>query len=181
MHLKFLTLMCSVAGALAANGVFNQPKGKSFVTIEYQVGYPINTTTPAGVVATVPVLSGDIKGRFNGHIVENITSSVEAYLDTCTGSFTSFESRYLFENDAGEHIVAKVVGTTSYSKQDLHGLGYATFSTDIKDLKWVNTAMFVAEWQGRYGGRGAEIEIFELTTGGRVDGESIYAAQPSKI
>ncbi|OAX80714.1 hypothetical protein ACJ72_04953 [Emergomyces africanus] len=176
---KFLlTLLCSVAGALAADGVFKPPKGQSFLTIDYQVGFPINTTTPNGVVVTAPVWGGKIKGKFNGRIVENVTSSVEAPLNGGKGVYTSFEARYVFENDAGEHIVATVLGTTSYSKVDLHGMGYAQLRSGIKGLEWVNTATFFAEWQGKYRGRGASIEIFELTTGGRLDCEPIQAAEP---
>ncbi|OJD14855.1 hypothetical protein AJ78_04831 [Emergomyces pasteurianus Ep9510] len=180
---KFFILMCSVvAGALATDhtgGYFHQPKGKSFLTIDYQVGYPVNITTENGVVAMVPVLGGDIKGKFNGHIVENITSSFEGYLNSSTGSYTSFEARYLFENDNGDNIMATVLGTTAYSKFDLHGMGYAKLSTQTPGLEWINTAMFFAEWQGKYGGRGAQIEFFELTTGGRLDNEPIHAAKQS--
>ncbi|PGH03211.1 hypothetical protein GX51_04246 [Blastomyces parvus] len=179
MLLQFLTLLCcSATGAFATNGVFKPPKTTSFLTIDYYVGFPMNVTTPAGVVAAVPVVKGKIKGRFNGHIVQNVSSSLEAELANDRVTFTSFDARYLFENDAGERILATVLGATSYSKQDLHGLGYATLSTGIKGLEWVNTAMFVAEWMGRYGGRGAQIEIFELTTGGRIDCEPIHAALP---
>ncbi|OJD12600.1 hypothetical protein ACJ73_09323 [Blastomyces percursus] len=176
---KFLILLCySAAGALATKGVFNPPKGTSFLTIDYRVGFPMNVTTLDGEVAAVPIVSGTIKGRFNGHIVQNVSSSLEGELESDRGVFTSFDARYLFENDDGERILATVLGATSYSSKDLHGLGYATLRTTIKGLEWVNTAMFVAEWMGRYGGRGAEIEIFELTTGGRIDCDPIHAAFP---
>ncbi|PGH30099.1 hypothetical protein GX50_07161 [[Emmonsia] crescens] len=175
MLLKFFVLMCSAAGALATGGVFNPPKSKSFLSIDYQVGFPMNVTTPGGVVGVVPVLGGKIKGRFNGHIVGNISSSLEAVVQSPTGVYTSFDATYLFENDAGERILTKVDGLTTYSNVDLHGFGYATLSTDIEHLKWVNTRMFVAEWQGRFQKGNAEIEIFEVKTGGRIDCEPIHA------
>ncbi|KLJ06477.1 hypothetical protein EMPG_10124 [Blastomyces silverae] len=177
---KFLILLaCSATGAFATTkGVFNPPKGTSFLTIDYRVGFPMNVTTPGGLIAAVPIGSGTIKGRFNGHIVQNVSSSQEAELVSDKGVFTTFDARYLFENDDGERILATVLGATSYSSKDLHGLGTATLRTSIKGLEWVNTAMFVAEWHGRYGGRGADIEIFELTTGGRIDCEPIHAAFP---
>ncbi|OJD18665.1 hypothetical protein AJ78_01361 [Emergomyces pasteurianus Ep9510] len=175
---KLLILACSVASALAADGVFHPPQAKSFISIDYQVGFPINTTTPNGIVVTVPVWGGEITGIFNGHIVPNITSSVESYLQNAGGVYTSFDARYLFENDAGEHLVATVVGTTSYSNVDLHGFGYATLTTDIENLKWVNTGMFVAEWQATLETGKAEIQIFELSSGGRVDCSPIHAITP---
>lgn len=38
--------------------------------------------------------------------------------------------------------------------------------------------MFIAEWQGNFEKGNAVIEIFELTTGGRIDGEPIHAVMP---
>lgn len=71
-----------------ATAIFHPPKGESFLSIDYRVGIPLNTTTPDGVVGTVPVLGGDIKGKFNGHIVGNITSSIERALVSTTGVYT---------------------------------------------------------------------------------------------
>lgn len=82
---RLLTFACLLATVLATDGVFKRPKGKSFVTIDYRVGWPLNTTTPSGIVAVVPVRGGDIKGQFNGRIVENITSSYEEALPSTSG------------------------------------------------------------------------------------------------
>ena len=76
-----LVVLASAVGTMATTGVFNPPKAQSFLSIDYQVGIPVNTTTPSGVVGTVPVRGGEIRGSvFNGHIVPNLTSSVEKYL-----------------------------------------------------------------------------------------------------
>lgn len=81
MHFHSLALLSSATIAIATDGVFNPPKAQSFLSIDYQVGIPFNTTTPNGVVGTVPVRGGDIKGGlFHGHVVPNLTSSVERYL-----------------------------------------------------------------------------------------------------
>jgi hypothetical protein len=50
--------------------------------------------------------------------------------------------------------------------------------TGIEDLAWVNYAMFVGEWQSSYDTGLAKLEIFEISTGGRLDGETIPALEP---
>ncbi|KAH8654202.1 hypothetical protein BGZ61DRAFT_524296 [Ilyonectria robusta] len=175
---RLLIFTCFLASALATDRIFNRPKGKSFITIDYRVGWPLNTTTPGGIIAMVPVWGGDIKGQFNGHIVENITSSYEKALPSTSGEYTSYENQLLFENDSGQRILAKVTGTTTYGNMALHGFGYATLLTDIDDLDWINYEMFIAEWQADFQTGTAEIEIFSITTGGRKDGKPIKALLP---
>lgn len=81
MFFHSLAILSSATIAIASGGVFNPPKAQSFLSIDYQVGIPFNTTTPNGVVGTVPVRGGVIKGSlFQGHVVPNLTSSVERYL-----------------------------------------------------------------------------------------------------
>ncbi|KAH7141098.1 hypothetical protein EDB81DRAFT_858136 [Dactylonectria macrodidyma] len=183
---RLLIFACFLVTALATDGVFKRPKGKSFVTIDYRVGWPLNTTTPTGIVAMVPVRGGDIKGQFNGRIVENITSSYEEALPSTSGEYTreltnrdqSYENQLLFEDDSGQRILTKVAGLTTYGNMALHGFGYATLITTIKELEWVNYAMFIAEWQADFGTGTAEIEIFSISTGGRKDGKPIKALLP---
>ncbi|KAH7144126.1 hypothetical protein B0J13DRAFT_622705 [Dactylonectria estremocensis] len=175
---RLLILACFLATVLATDVVFKRPKSKSFVTIDYRVGWPLNTTTPSGIVALVPVRGGDIRGHFNGRIVENVTSSYEEALPSPSGEYTSYESQFLFEDDSGQRILTKVVVLTTYGNMALHGFGYATLVTTIKELEWVNYAMFIAEWQAEFGTGTAEIEIFSITTGGRKDGKPIKALLP---
>jgi hypothetical protein len=44
---------------------------------------------------------------------------------------------------------------------------------------WINYAMFVVEWQGDFNTGLADVEFFELRTGGRIDGQPIKALEPS--
>ncbi|QKX63503.1 uncharacterized protein TRUGW13939_10674 [Talaromyces rugulosus] len=202
MLARALVIAVSAIGALAADAVFNPPKTELFLSIAYQVGIPVNTTTPSGVVGTVPVRGGDIKGSlFNGYIVPNLTSSVEKYQPVVNNVVTtvslpthssgrlevivadlsskSYDGRFVFENSAGDRIFAEILGSTAYGK-DLHGFGYAKLETTAPCLQWINTAMFIAEWQGVfYRGSGTTVEIFHVNTGGRVDGQPIDAIPPS--
>lgn len=102
----------------------------------------------------------------------------------------------MFENEAGDRIFAEIIGSTVYEK-DLHGFGYAyvlssrddilktnpltsKLETDAPCLRWINTAMFVAEWHGVFfRGSGTKVEIFQISTGGRLDGQPIHAIPPS--
>lgn len=56
-----------------------------------------------------------------------------------------------------------------------------TLKTGINELQSINYGMYVAEWQGYYNTGTAQIQIFEITTGGRVDGKPIDALEPPKV
>ena len=90
MHTSTIFFLSCVASALAspacATGIFKQPKAKSFLTIDMVVSIPINVTTHDGVTAMVPIVSGDLKGQFNGHLVPNLTSETERILPGSNGA-----------------------------------------------------------------------------------------------
>lgn len=89
---RSLVLVCSIASAIATgacgNGIYNQPVATSFVTIGITVGQPYNITTPDGIVAMVPIRSGNITGQFNGHLVENVSSETERILNSTSGVYS---------------------------------------------------------------------------------------------
>lgn len=89
---RSLLLLCSIASAVATgactDGIYNPPVGKSFVTVNTKVGMPYNVTTPDGIVAMVPIATGDISGQFNGHLVENLSAETERLLNSKTGTYS---------------------------------------------------------------------------------------------
>ena len=55
-----------------------------------------------------------------------------------------------------------------------------TFRTDVPKLGWMNYGLFVGEWIGatNSGTGNAKLDIFEVSTGGRLDGKPIEAIEP---
>jgi hypothetical protein len=148
MYTSTIFLLGCVASAFAgpacASGIFKQPKAKSFLTIDMVVGLPVNVSTHDGITAMVPIVSGDLKGQFNGHLVPNLTSETERILPGSNGAnsvsadglarYPNFDpsnisqnvrTELMFENDREERILAKMQGTTTYANNALHGFGYA--------------------------------------------------------
>ncbi len=76
----------ALAGPACATGIFKQPKAESFLTVDMQVSYPVNVTTHDGVIGIVPIVGGDIKGKFNGHVVANLSSETERVLPGSNGA-----------------------------------------------------------------------------------------------
>ncbi|KAL6786383.1 hypothetical protein J3E68DRAFT_432936 [Trichoderma sp. SZMC 28012] len=182
MFPRLLILIGSAATVLATGacgtGIYHSPIAKSFVTIDLLVNIPVNTTTPEGVVGSVGIRGGTINGQFNGHLVANISSEVEHVLPLTNGEFTSVSSQWIFENDKNEHILATLSGLTTYANNALHGFGNAILATEAKDFYWVNSATFLIEWQGDFNTGKAQFEFFQITTGGRLDGQPITALLP---
>ncbi|EHK25851.1 uncharacterized protein TRIVIDRAFT_32329 [Trichoderma virens Gv29-8] len=179
---RLLIFISSAATVLTTGacgtGIYHSPIAQSFVTIDLQVGFPVNTTTPGGVVGSVPIRGGSISGQFNGHLVSNISSEIEHVLPLTSGEYTSVSSQWIFENEMNEHILTTLSGLTTYTNNALHGLGTAVLATEIKEFYWVNSASFLIEWQGDFNTGKAQFEFFQITTGGRVDGQPITALLP---
>lgn len=85
-------------------------------------------------------------------------------------------------------------GLTTYSAAALHGFGTAYvlpspektdfssslivdsyLSTEVAEFYWVNWELFLVEWQGTFTTGDAKFEFFQITTGGRKDGQPIPA------
>ncbi len=92
MHL--LLFLATVAGALSTRstteGVYRQPKTKSVLTINIEIGgAPANTTTFDGLISVIPIRGGAVKGKFfNGNLVANLSSSTERVLPGSGGTKT---------------------------------------------------------------------------------------------
>ncbi|KAL2045871.1 hypothetical protein ABVK25_011974 [Lepraria finkii] len=132
---------------------------------------------PNGLVAVTPNAAGTITGSFNGHVVENLTASVERFQPSESGLYSAYVNEILFANADDENLLVKIDGLTTYQNKGLHGFGKATFETTIPSLQWTNYAMFVAEWMGSLnsGTGNAKLQIFEIMSGGRRDGKPIDA------
>jgi hypothetical protein len=72
---SFLLALAGVSTVSA--GVYNPPVAESFLSIGLQLTFPANVTTPEGVMASIPILGGEVTGRFQGFVVENVTSFLE--------------------------------------------------------------------------------------------------------
>ncbi|OBT82617.1 hypothetical protein VE02_07969 [Pseudogymnoascus sp. 03VT05] len=174
---RSLLFLCSIATALATgectNGIYNPPVGKSFMTVNTKVGMPYNVTTPNGIVAMVPILTGDISGQFNGNLIANLSAETERLLNSKNGTYSTVETRWVFDNDKGDRILADMKGLTTYSAAALHGFGTAYLSTEVEEFYWVNWELFLIEWQGSFNTGDAKFEFFQISTGGRKDGQPI--------
>ncbi|KAA8645635.1 hypothetical protein EYZ11_003470 [Aspergillus tanneri] len=182
MNFRLLGLACLVANVLATDGIYKQPKVESFAAIDMVVSLPANTTTPGGMISKVPIVSGNITGRFNGHLVQNISTSNEAMvpLPLTEGEFSQSDADLIFENDNGDRIFASLRGLTTYANMALHGFGSALLRTDVKEFFWVNKEVFLVEWDAHFNTGLAQFEFSTITTGGRKDGQPIKAFDPSK-
>ncbi|KAL5346415.1 hypothetical protein ACLOAV_008686 [Pseudogymnoascus australis] len=175
---RSLLILCSIASAVATGsctdgGIYYPPVGTSFVTVNTKVGMPYNVTTPDGIVALVPIVTGNITGQFNGHLIPNLSAETERLLNSNTGTYSSVETRWVFENDKGDRILADMKGLTTYSADALHGFGTAYLYTEVKEFYWVNWEYFLIEWQGTFNTGDAKFEFFQVATGGRKDGQPI--------
>ncbi|KAE8372269.1 hypothetical protein BDV26DRAFT_298019 [Aspergillus bertholletiae] len=174
----FLGLACLVANALATGGIYKQPIVESFVAIDMYVSLPVNTTTPAGIVSKVPIVSGAITGGFNGQLVQNISTSNEAMLPLTGGEYSSSDSNLILENDQGGRIFASLRGLTTYANMALHGFGSAFLATDLEEFYWVNGEVFLVEWEGNFMTGLAQFQLSTITSGGRKDNQTIKALAP---
>ncbi|KIX00279.1 uncharacterized protein Z518_10418 [Rhinocladiella mackenziei CBS 650.93] len=179
--LPILAFVSVVAGTIAAQGTstFHPPVARPFIDIDFFVGWPVNTTAPNGLIAVTPNAAGTITGRFNGHIVENTTASVERFYpaDTGPGVYSEYINEILLATEDDENVLLKMSGTAMYANGGLHGFAYARFETVIANLSWINYGMFVAEWVGNTnsGTGNAKVQVFEILSGGRLDGQPIAA------
>lgn len=91
MFPRLLIFIGSAATVLATGacgtGIYHSPVAKSFVTIDLLVGLPVNTTTPEGIIASVPICGGITNGQFNGHLISNISSEIEHILPFTSGEY----------------------------------------------------------------------------------------------
>lgn len=92
---SLLFAACAVASAsCTTHGTFKPPKSESFVTIELYLDRSVNLTTLDGAAALVPCRGGEIKGQFNGFVVQNLTASTE---------------RVKFDSKGGEYSVCSIL------------------------------------------------------------------------
>ncbi|PGH04193.1 hypothetical protein AJ79_07171 [Helicocarpus griseus UAMH5409] len=185
-----LTITSLLTGTIASGGskgkgTFHPPKAKSFLDIDFYIGWPTNATTASGLVTITPNAAGTVKGGFNGRVVENVTASVERFLlppGTGPGEYSEYVNEIVFANEAEETILAKMNGVASYANGGLHGFAHIRLETAIEKLKWINYGMFVAEWVGNTnsGTGNAKLQVFEIASGGRTDGKPIPAIEMGK-
>lgn len=95
MLLHILAWACAIASTVATEGTstFFPPLARSFISIDFFVGWPVNATVPSGLVAVTPNAAGTITGAFDGYVVENTTASVERFPSADTGSAVYSVSR----------------------------------------------------------------------------------------
>lgn len=90
MRHQLLVFVSSVATVLAkgacGTGIYNSPKTESFATVGIQVGLPVNTTTPDGVIGKFPIVAGNITGQFKGKLAPNLSSTTERVLNSPASS-----------------------------------------------------------------------------------------------
>ncbi|KAL4785957.1 hypothetical protein BJX76DRAFT_355552 [Aspergillus varians] len=179
MLARVFTLLAFAAGALATNGTFRHPIAKPVFQVELLAGLPYNVTTPGGGnIAAVPNRGGTVSGIFNGEIIGNLTSAIETILPSEDGEYSRWENNLIFTNADDDRILVSITGKITYANEALHGFGYATFQTTILGFEWTNYATFLVEWIADFYTGTGQAEIFQITTGGRLDGKPIDALLP---
>ena len=63
-------------------------------------------------------------------------------------------------------------------KNNRANLCLSVLATEAEEFYWVNSASFLIEWQGDFNTGKAQFEFFQITTGGRIDGQPITALLP---
>ncbi|KAL4794853.1 hypothetical protein BDV19DRAFT_389754 [Aspergillus venezuelensis] len=171
------SVLAFVVGALATpltNGTFKHPLAKPVFQDQLLAGLPYNTTVPGGgTIAAVPSRGGSVSGLFDGEIIGNLKAAIETILPAEEGEYSRWENQLIFTNEADERILVSISGTITYANEALHGFGY--LQTTIPDLVWTNYATFFVEWMDAGTG---EAEIFEIESGGRLEGKSIAGLLP---
>jgi hypothetical protein len=85
MKSTIIAFACFITGIIATEGTFHPLKAKPFLDIDFFVGWPVNATTPHGLVAVTSNAAGAVSGHFNGELVGNTTASVERFMPSGTG------------------------------------------------------------------------------------------------
>ncbi|KAL4939684.1 hypothetical protein BDV06DRAFT_224798 [Aspergillus oleicola] len=178
MITRLISLLALAAGTLATNGTFKHPLAKPVFQVQLLAGLPYNTTVPGGTIAAVPNRGGSVSGIFDGEIIGNLTAAIETILPAEEGEYSRWENQLIFTNDEDERILVSISGTITYANEALHGFGFAYLQTTIPNLVWTNYATFLVEWMADFYTGTGEAEIFEIKSGGRLDGESIAGLLP---
>lgn len=84
-----LVVLLSAATVLAkgscAKGIYRAPKADSFMVIDVKSTLPTNVTTPGGVMAIFPFMSGNVTGQFQGVVAHNLSVVTERILPGSDG------------------------------------------------------------------------------------------------
>lgn len=90
MYAHTVFIVSFVASAFAApacaTAIYKPPKTESFMTIDMKVSYTVNVTTHEGAIGIIPIVSGNLTGKFNGHLVPNLSSATERLLPGSDGA-----------------------------------------------------------------------------------------------
>jgi hypothetical protein len=76
-------------------------------------------------------------------------------------------------------ILFKSVGTITYANEALHAFGRVGFNTAEEKYLDLNWRSFVIEFEAYFNSGRAWMDVFELDSGGRVDGIPILALEHS--
>ncbi|KAL4805662.1 hypothetical protein BDV18DRAFT_160567 [Aspergillus unguis] len=179
MLARLFTLLALTASALATNVTFRHPIAKPAFQVELLGKLPYNVSLPGGGnTALIPNRGGTVSGIFNGEIIGDLTSAVETVLPSEEGEYSRWDNTLLFANAEDDRILASITGTITYANEALHAFGYATFQTTVPGLEWINYATFLVEWLAEFNTGTGTADIFQITTGGRIDGKPIDALLP---
>jgi hypothetical protein len=78
----------------------------------------------------------------------------------------------------GVTLLADTTGTINYANEALHAFGRFAFNTAEEAYLDLNWRHFVIEFEGYFNSGRAWMDVFELGTGGRVDGSPVLALEP---
>ncbi|KAL4962453.1 uncharacterized protein BDV14DRAFT_106344 [Aspergillus stella-maris] len=176
---SLLALVGSTLATPLTNGTFKHPLTKPVFQVQLLAALPYNTTIPGGgTIAAVPNRGGSVSGIFEGEIIGNLTAAIETVLPAEEGEYSRWENQLVFTNEADERILVSISGTITYANEALHGFGFAYLQTTIPELVWTNYATFLVEWMADFYTGTGDAEIFEINSGGRLDGKPIAGLLP---
>lgn len=90
----------------------------------------------------------------------------------------SYTNTFVLNVEAASNVLLSVKGIVQYGNNALHGFGAMTFSTDLEQFRYTNYGTYLAEWTATFDVPGAAVDVFEVTSGGRIDGQPIMALLP---
>ena len=89
-----------------------------------------------------------------------------------------YTNRLTLNTTDAKVLTVDFASTIHYANNALHGLGTASFTTGYDEYVDLSYRSFYAEVASTFSSRNAEIQIFEVTSGGYVNGAPIPALQP---
>ncbi|EXJ89142.1 hypothetical protein A1O3_02206 [Capronia epimyces CBS 606.96] len=156
---------------------FKSPSVKPFLHLNIIADLPSNASTLYGITARAPNMGGNFTGAIEGKILP-LGAAIETIPTGTNGTTSFYTNTWSLNTTSGTGILLDATATIHYANNALHGFGSMSFRTDDKNLIELNYGSYVAEFEGNFNTGEAVVDVFDLASNGRRDGQKVLALLP---